>query len=69
MFEAGLIREAIDWNAPFLQCRKYFHTVSMAMLQGIPRLLYLSIAHTSKVWPLLMSYNFFYLRQPHLQKS
>ncbi|XP_059158979.1 uncharacterized protein LOC131942991 [Physella acuta] len=32
MFESSLVKRARDHRAPFLQCRKYFHTISMAQL-------------------------------------
>ncbi|KAH9492683.1 hypothetical protein Btru_024553 [Bulinus truncatus] len=32
MFEDSLVKRAREHRAPFLQCRKYFHTVSMAQL-------------------------------------
>ena len=34
MFEVSLVAEAVARNVPFLQCRKYFHTVSIPTLQG-----------------------------------
>ncbi|KAL4228149.1 hypothetical protein ACF0H5_013582 [Mactra antiquata] len=35
MFAASTIRRALDMKAPFLQCIKYFHTISCANLQTI----------------------------------
>ena len=32
MFAASTIRRAIEMKAPFLQCIKYFHTISCADL-------------------------------------
>ncbi|XP_012936376.2 uncharacterized protein LOC106011403 [Aplysia californica] len=32
LFEGSLVRRAREHRAPFLQCRKYFHTISMAQL-------------------------------------
>ena len=32
MFDASTIRRAIDMKAPFLQCTKYFHTISCSDL-------------------------------------
>ena len=34
LFEGSLVKAAKDHRAPFLQCRKYFHTISMSQLQG-----------------------------------
>ena len=34
LFEATLVRKAGELNTPFLQCREFFHTVSMSALQG-----------------------------------
>lgn len=33
MFTASMIRRALDLQAPFLQCLKYFHTISVGDLQ------------------------------------
>ncbi|XP_076445934.1 uncharacterized protein LOC143283637 [Babylonia areolata] len=35
LFEGSLVKKARDHRAPFLQCRKYFHTISMAQLQEV----------------------------------
>ncbi|XP_071167671.1 uncharacterized protein [Mytilus edulis] len=35
MFTASMIRRALDLQAPFLQCLKYFHTISVGDLQSI----------------------------------
>ncbi|KAK7485956.1 hypothetical protein BaRGS_00022822 [Batillaria attramentaria] len=35
MFEGTLVKRAKEHPAPFLQCRKYFHTISMAQLQEV----------------------------------
>ncbi|PVD34730.1 hypothetical protein C0Q70_06007 [Pomacea canaliculata] len=35
MFKGSLVKRAKDHRAPFLQCRKFFHTVSMAQLQEV----------------------------------
>ncbi|KAK0062250.1 hypothetical protein Bpfe_008351, partial [Biomphalaria pfeifferi] len=35
MFEDHLVKRAREHRAPFLQCRKYFHTISMAQLFAI----------------------------------
>ncbi|ESO99070.1 hypothetical protein LOTGIDRAFT_173949 [Lottia gigantea] len=35
LFESDLVGKARDHKAPFLQCRKYFHTISMAQLEEI----------------------------------
>ena len=34
MFAASTIRRALDMQAPFLQCIKYFHTISCSTLQS-----------------------------------
>ncbi|CAH1772675.1 unnamed protein product [Owenia fusiformis] len=35
MFDHHLVHMAVDVKAPFLQCRKYFHSISMAELQAV----------------------------------
>ncbi|KAL8604081.1 hypothetical protein ACOMHN_024906 [Nucella lapillus] len=35
LFEGSLVKNAKDHRAPFLQCRKYFHTISMSQLQEV----------------------------------
>ena len=35
MFEASKIRRATELKVPFLQCDKYFHTLSLTEVQGI----------------------------------
>ena len=35
MFSAAKIRRAIRFKAPFLQCDKYFHSVTMSEMKGI----------------------------------
>ncbi|XP_070196653.1 uncharacterized protein [Littorina saxatilis] len=35
LFEGSLVNKAKSHRAPFLQCRKYFHTISMAQLQEV----------------------------------
>ncbi|XP_064636061.1 uncharacterized protein LOC135493099 isoform X2 [Lineus longissimus] len=35
LMKATLIRHAMELKAPYLQCRKYFHTISMPELQAI----------------------------------
>jgi hypothetical protein len=35
LFEGSLVRRAKEHKAPFLQCRKYFHTISMSQLEGM----------------------------------
>ncbi|KAK3777048.1 hypothetical protein RRG08_008898 [Elysia crispata] len=35
MFEGSLVTRARELKAPFLQCRKYFHTISMAQLYQV----------------------------------
>ena len=34
MFAASIVRRAAELKAPFLQCLKYFHTISIVDLQG-----------------------------------
>ena len=34
LFAASTIRRAVELKAPFLQCLKYFHTISIVDLQG-----------------------------------
>ena len=34
MFEASKIRRATELKVPFLQCDKYFHTLSLSELHG-----------------------------------
>ncbi|XP_074647641.1 uncharacterized protein LOC141903425 [Tubulanus polymorphus] len=35
LLEQRLIKKALKMNAPFLQCRKYFHVISMSELQAV----------------------------------
>jgi len=49
MFAGSTIRRALDMKAPFLQCIKYFHTISCAHLQSKVQAIEVIVQETSPI--------------------